>query len=107
MFYLAWRPLFYEKDDAKKAELKKPAMEKSEKFLTRLNEKAKENGGKHLVGKSMTWIDILVAYFLELIARNFHQDLLSPYGSVKSILDSVFNEPKIKEWIATRPDTPM
>jgi len=48
------RPIFMEQDQQKKAELKKTFMDHSKSFLAKLSALKQKNGGKWLVGKSVS-----------------------------------------------------
>lgn len=101
---LVWTPAFFEKDEAKKIELRAGALERSkEKFLPIFNSVVDKNGG-HTVGTSLTWSDIYLAHFLDNIQRVHKQDfnLNSDYPALQGLIDMVFSTPGIKEFIDNR-----
>ena len=95
-----------EKDDGKKAESVKTAIEKTEKFLGCLSVMANEDEGGFLVGNSFTWIDFVVTHLIKNFENMLKVDLSSKYPVMNAVFENVLNEPKIKEWVGKRPVTP-
>ena len=101
-------PSFYEKDEAKKAELFKKYMTENVPATMAILEKLlTKNGGKYLVGKDVTWADIEVVNFWDGIKQN---GMTLDFGANKALeahCEAILALPKIKEWIEKRPKTPM
>lgn len=99
-------PLFAEKDEAKKAEkieeIKKVV---KPKFLVTFNKIVKDNDGKHLVGKNLTWADIYLAHILQNVELIYGVKFLDEFPALKSLSETVFSTPQIKKWVETRPKT--
>lgn len=92
-------------DDAAKAE----QMEKMKTitvpfYMGRLNKIALKNG-KWLVGKNVTWVDIIVAHFITLIMTRSKIPITDGFPGLKKLCEDVYNIPAIKAWMAARPDT--
>jgi len=75
------------------------------RFLDVFESIAKANGGKHLVGASLTWADIYLAHLMDQWMNLFGVDLVEGYPSLKNVKETVVNKPQIKAWIAKRPKT--
>jgi len=101
-FYNAdYHKYFYEKDVAKRAEIMKSLTETSNpRYLKAFEGILVANGGKYFVGKSLTWVDILVAHTLQSIKLD-----LGNYPALQNHMHAFHELPKIKEWIQKRPDT--
>jgi len=65
----------------------------------------KNNGGAYLVGKSLTWADIILAHFSDLFENFVDSSILNNYPTIKQHQTQVLNLPKIKAWIDKRPVT--
>ncbi|CAL8089279.1 unnamed protein product [Orchesella dallaii] len=103
---LEWRKFFMEQDETKKAELKKVFVETTvPKYFTKFEAQiAANNGGPYLVGKNLTWVDLLTAHFLEFFEVS-EPGLLEKFGALKKLRDTVFENEKIKAWLDKRPVT--
>jgi glutathione S-transferase len=102
--YLEWQKFYFEKDPAKKSELKQEFTKNHcAKFLSKMNTIQQENGGAFLVSKEMTWADITIAERLERLETTVDAGILSGYPNLRKMKDAVLGGPKIKEWIAKRP----
>ncbi|PIK41815.1 sigma class glutathione-s-transferase 2 [Apostichopus japonicus] len=104
--------IFAESDDAKKAELKKQLKEEHiPKTLEKLEKLLKENnGGKGwFVRDKITVADIGVFnMFFDFLPVVLGEQIdLSKFACVKGVIDRLAAEPKIKNWIDTRPKTTM
>ena len=53
----------------------------------------------------VTWADVALAVSLENFERIFGKDSLEPYPNLRGLKDRVYALPRIKEWIARRPQT--
>eukprot|EP00057_Strongylocentrotus_purpuratus_P033451 XP_791441.2 PREDICTED: S-crystallin SL11 [Strongylocentrotus purpuratus] len=101
--------MFFEKDDAKKAELGKSFVEKDSKtILTAMCDALKKNsGGKgFFVGDKMTIADITVFNMAETIFGSM-PPLAAMYPALKEFSDRMKAEPKIAAWLKKRPETAM
>lgn len=95
-----------EKDPEKKEELKKTLIETTvPKYLGKVENIQKENGGDFLVGQKLTWIDIQYAHFLEMFEVTTGPEVTAAYPNLKKLQKAVFETPEIKEWIDKRPVT--
>lgn len=91
-------------DDAQKAEMMKKMMDITCPFYMGKFEKiAKDNDGKWLVGKNVTWADVIVAHFLLMLIARTKLPVVENYPSLKKLLDDFQDVPQIKEWIKERP----
>jgi len=99
-------PILLAEDPKEKEEkLKEYTKTLRTRFLDRFESIAKANGGKHLVGDSITWADITLAYLLDHFQIVLGIDLTEGYPNIKNVKDMVVNSPKIKAWIEKRPKT--
>lgn len=98
----------FEQDPAKKQEMIKESLKKSkEKYLSVFNSIIEKNDGKHLLGKTLTWADIVIAHSLSHTAQVLGTSLVADFPSLKSLLDTVYNTPSIKAWVDKRPQTDL
>jgi len=101
-----WRKLFVEKDEEKKAQVKKELIEVTfPKLIGKVEEYKKAQGSKYLVGDKLTWIDILYAHFMDSFGVTLDPNIMDPYPCLKELQNTVFEVPEIKKWIETRPKT--
>ena len=101
-------PVFQEKDEGKKAELKeKVGKESLPAFASNFEKVLKANGGKWLVGGDLTWADIAVAVTLDGLGNFFSNEWKESSPDMVAFIDRVFSQPNIKKWIDTRPKTEM
>lgn len=99
-------PCGIEQDPAKKKEKVAELVPKAkQKFLTVFNAKVEGNGGKYLVGNSLTWADIYVAHVIEACEILTGVSLLADFPALKSHSTNVFSVPRIKAWKDKRPKT--
>lgn len=97
--------LFYETDEAKKAEIKKVAItEKFPKTLGMLENLAQGDGV--FVGDSISFADIGFYRLME-VAKGHKADILDDYPKLKVIEEKVRTETKIAKWLAVRPETQL
>lgn len=99
----------FEKDEEKKAQLKKTYIEETlPTFLTNLEKLLSTNhsGDGYFVGDSLTWADL---YFYALLGRlELLVELTDPFEKfpkLKALTDRIGSQPKIAEYIAKRPKT--
>jgi len=100
--------IFTEKDETKKAELKKKyADEQLPGYLTNLEAmlKANQSGDKFLVGSDMTWADLVFITFVDWTGRVDVEKPLEKFPKLLALQHRVENLPKIKAWIESRPKT--
>jgi glutathione S-transferase len=102
---------FFEKDEAKKGELKKKYLEEQlPQFLTQLENLLKQNhgGDKFFVGTELTWADLAFITFVGWTALAAGgADTLTKHPKLKALKDRVEALPKIKAWLESRPKTDM
>ena len=92
--------VLFEKDETRKAELKKKFDEEdSPKFLSLLEKRVTADGW--LYGSKVTYVDIA---FLNLSQR-LPAEVLAKYPGLKSVKDNVEALPNIAQWIKNRPVT--
>ncbi|CAL8137131.1 unnamed protein product [Orchesella dallaii] len=97
--------VFKEPDPVKQAEGKKNFITTTlPTFLGRINKRQMDNDGPWLVGKSMTWADIVVAEMLRQMSAATDPTALNGYPHVRKMIDAVFAHPNIKQYVdASRP----
>jgi len=76
-------------------------------FLVTYTRFFNENGGQYFVGDSLTWADIAVAEFVSVLEDCFCQSILENFPQLKAFKEKIFSLPKLKEYVAQRPATPM
>lgn len=107
MFCIAWYTgVQAEKDEAKKAEKRQEVQKATtEKYLKVLETLIQANGGKFLVGGSLTWADIFLANAINHVELINGVQLLDGLPGIKNVSDNVLASPGIKAWLAKRPLT--
>ncbi|XP_060066207.1 glutathione S-transferase-like [Ylistrum balloti] len=96
----------FEKDDAKKAELVKAFEEDIlPAFLKKLEARIGKSGW--LVGDSITAADIGVFDVLDGVTKRGSEKCLNGSPKVKAMIDKVKAQPRIKAYLAKRPDSQM
>jgi len=101
---------WFEKDEAKKAELKDKFVKETLPAALQAFEKLlKENkgGDSYFVGNRITWADIA---FFDLCSWISSVQVEIPFGDfpkLKALKERVENTPKIAEWIKNRPVTQL
>ncbi|GMT23192.1 hypothetical protein PFISCL1PPCAC_14489, partial [Pristionchus fissidentatus] len=77
-----------------------PALEKHFGYLEKVASKNGSNG--HLVGSSLTFVDLMVSEFVTTFSQ-FFPSLTDSYPAVAAVKTKTINTPKLKEWIEKRP----
>ncbi|ODM93210.1 Glutathione S-transferase [Orchesella cincta] len=100
-----------EADEENKPEVKQQVktrlLEKSiPRYFSVIESKLKKNGGKYLVGDSITWVDFLFAHMTQMFTLTSETDVLANYPGLKEHQQQILQIPEIKAWIAKRPETP-
>ncbi|ODN02408.1 Glutathione S-transferase 1 [Orchesella cincta] len=94
-------------DEEKKVEIKAAFMEKAvPRYFSVIESDLKNSKGDYLIGKSLTWADIISAHFTELFQIFLTIDVLANYPTMKAHQQRVFKLDGIREWRAKRPATP-
>ena len=99
---------YQEKEEARKAELKKDLDEKHcPKYLGLLNKRITENGSTEgwIYGKKVTYIDLRIALIGDLVKLFTGANALDPYPAVAKLKETVEALPNIAKWIKERPVT--
>jgi len=69
------------------------------KYLGKLESLQKENGGCFLVGKSRTWIDVVLAWRLKALGEEVDQSVISQYPHLVAVKEAVFAISEIKDYM--------
>jgi len=94
-------------DEEKEKHKKKILTETFPSLLTKVEADLKANGGKFLVGKKYSWVDFLMAQYVEAFELSLEsRKFLDDFPTIKSHQEAVFNIPQIKKWIEERPAAP-
>jgi len=99
---------FFEKDEARKAELKKKYIEEElPQSLTYLEGILKTNAGgdSFFVGNQLTWADLGLVSSADFLCLSGATDPLAKYPKLTALLKKVKAEPKVAAWLAKRPKT--
>jgi len=108
--YPAIRPFFMDlmgMGDNKKDEHWKKFMETFNQFLDKYEKFLATNGSGYLVGKKLTWADIFVGEFTNRIVDLWEPAALKGHPKVEAHMKMVIEQPNIKKYIATRPETKL
>ena len=107
--YKCIKPVYFNKDDAAKAEAKEKLLKESvPKHLGSLEKRISANGSADgwAYGTKITYADIYISLLKDTIGR-IDSDAPTGYPAVCKCAAAVRAQPKIAEWIKKRPDTPF
>ena len=99
---------YYEKDETRKAQLKKDFEEQHiPKYLGILNKLITDNAapGGWIYGQNVTYVDLRVALMGDLVLKIAGESALDAYPAVKKLKETVEALPNIAKWIKERPVT--
>jgi glutathione S-transferase len=101
--------VFYEKDEARKVEMKKKYIdEQLPQFFTYFEAMLTSNhgGDNYFVGSELTWADVAFYNFI-FWAGNFtgSDKVIEKFPKLTALYKKVDSNPKIAEWVAKRPKT--
>merc|ERR1712083_153881 len=92
-------PVFREKDEAKKAEMKEKMMaETLPNWLKMMEAHLKKQGGNHFAGNQLTWADIVIYQNFDNLKRQIGQLNLTECPCLRKLFETVKNLPNIKKW---------
>lgn len=116
----------YEPNEEVKNRLKEVALKESLPFFTqKLNEIVGKNKGYLALGRvnktliiqgqvvhnflffQLTWVDFTFAGIISYLNRAAEEDITAKNPKLKAVVDHVFNQKGVKEYIAKRPETPF
>merc|ERR1712198_512226 len=93
----------FEKDEAKKAQLQKDFNDKTVPTLIKnIERRLVERGGEWLVGGRLGWADIMTYHFFVELPD---QTAVKASCKISSLVKRVGDQPNIKAWVESRPDT--
>eukprot|EP00095_Tigriopus_kingsejongensis_P005005 maker-scaffold139_size317827-snap-gene-0.16 protein:Tk05005 transcript:maker-scaffold139_size317827-snap-gene-0.16-mRNA-1 annotation:"hypothetical protein DAPPUDRAFT_230761" len=99
-------PVYHEKDEAKKAEMvTKFLTEDLATFFKYLTSYMKINGGCFLIGKELTYADLVFASVMEGLSGLFGDQWKKMAPELVQLSQKVYELPNIKKWRETRPST--
>lgn len=106
LYSVAFYGVIRETDESKRPEkLQEVLQTVKPKYFDVFEKIVKSNDGKHLVGTSLTWADVVLAYLFNHFHTLLGVDLTEGYPSLKKLVDNVTSTPAIKAWIDKRPKT--
>lgn len=95
-------------DDKKKEVIKEHIRDvTAAKYLSKIEADLKISGGPYLIGSKITWADLFVAHFGQLLEEFADPSLLQPYPLIKEHQQKVFSHPNVSSWISKRPAGPF
>lgn len=101
--FTEWVKFTFEPDQEKKQALKSTfASTNLPKYLKRFNTIKHENGGDYLVGKEITWADIVLADKLERLESDFGANFLNSYPHLRKLKEVVLGCQQLKDYVAGR-----
>ena len=104
-FLLNAFPLFMEKDEAKKTELKKNIEEKEiPKYMGVMEKIASSSTGDYIFGEKLTYADLGFLYGISVFENLFPKILEGRPGLTK-VKETVESLPNIARWLKERPPT--
>jgi len=76
-------------------------------YLGRFENILASKGNTWLVGDSITWADIVLVHNITSFETGFNVCLTNGLPSIQKLITAVQNNPKIKAWLAKRPETKL
>jgi len=105
-YFFQFYPLFREKDESKKQEIKDNIKkEVPQKYFPKFNKILEENGGEFIVGKKVTYADFLIFHYFSQTMITLGEDIFDNYPAIDKYMENMFRIPQIKKWLAKRPNT--
>ncbi|XP_075215811.1 glutathione S-transferase-like [Lycorma delicatula] len=96
---------FYDPIDDSKLSKYEPLMKETVPYyLNKFEEHIKENGG-YLANGKLSWGDIYFVAIIDYLNFMLQLDITEKHQYMTALRDKVVNIPKIKAWIAKRPET--
>jgi len=104
----------WEKDEARKATMiEKVKKETGPRVFAYLEKTIQSNDGKHLVGDSVTYVDILLAVIVDALRKGKKvpptqaeiDEKKKKFPGVHAVVEGIFNNPEIKAYLAKRPES--
>ena len=72
-------------------------------FFTKFEEIKNKNSGDFLVGKQLTWVDLLLATQIEFFEQTVDPKFVKAYPALCRLKETVYDIPQIKKWVQERP----
>jgi len=104
-FLTGFYPIFLAEGGENTDKMKEFIQTSKTKFWDVFEKIAKANGGKCLLGKSLSTADIYLAFCMDHIQLLIGVDLTEGYPNIKNVTETVLSSPKIKAWMEKRPKT--
>lgn len=99
---------FFGGDNAKIESAKKTILEvDAPVHLGRFENILSKKGNTWLVGDNITWADIVFVHTITNFEIGFELNLTNGYPSIQKLITAVQSNPKIKAWLAKRPETKL
>jgi len=76
-------------------------------LLNRYQKFFDENGTGWFVGSALTWADIAVAEFISVLEECFNPTAAASYPKLKAFSSKVLSLPQLKDYVKSRPATPL
>ena len=105
--YIKVMIFYFEKDEARKADLKKDLDEKHlPNYLGIINKRITENGSSDgwIYGQKVTYVDLKIALLGDVLTK-VNEKTLEPFPAVAKLKTTVEALPNIAKWIKERPVT--
>ena len=97
--------IHFEKDEARKAELKKEAEEKHfPRYLGPLSKLVTDNSSGWILGPKLTWADLKVAIAIDMVGSQY-PEVLTNFPTLAKLKDTVWKLPNIAKWVTERPES--
>ncbi|CAL8129967.1 unnamed protein product [Orchesella dallaii] len=75
------------------------------RYFSVIEQDLKKNGGKFLVGETISWVDFLFAHFTEMLGIYLKTDILANYPGIRAHQKGIFEIDEIRNWRSARPVT--
>ena len=100
--------MFFEKDEEKKAELKKDLAEKATpQYFGALEKLAASNSARGWFhGANVSYVDFHFTHIVDYIMQHEAPDVLDNYPALKKLTENVKKLPNVAKWLKERPQTP-
>jgi len=92
-------PAFFSKDPKVMEEYIAKLME----YFGRMEALLQSRGGQFLVGNALTWADLMLFTFVDMM-KDLNPTLLEKFAGLSALMETVQEIPNIKKWIKNRPE---
>lgn len=89
-----------EKSMSKKVLMRKRLLQQIPLYLNKFATFLQDSDGQYLAGPNLTYADLVVANFLDVLEDNINPDILNDFPTLRALKEEIFEIPEIAESVA-------